>query len=155
MNDTEKLKEIISSKGVREALKFLNGLAGHRFSAIYRFNNENLESVMLFDRENPELLTMPQIPILASYCVFVRDTERRFSVENSIQDERVENHQKRLEVISYIGVPLLDEDGKMFGTICHFDVVPRSASTQDIELMEQMSKLLQKQSSAISFNPIL
>lgn len=154
MDEKQKLKHLVKGGGVREALKYLNGLTTHRFSAIYRFDDKMLQNLVLFDRENPGMESMPDIPVLASYCVFVRDSARRFCVENSILDERVEGHPKRLEVIAYCGVPLMDRYGKMFGTICHFDVVPRPTQTRDIELMEEMSKLLERQQQASIFPPI-
>ena len=71
------MKLILKDKGVRELLIFLNRLTAHRFTALYRFNDETLENLYFFDRQHPEMLSTPEIPVLASYCVFVRNSAAR------------------------------------------------------------------------------
>jgi GAF domain-containing protein len=139
------LKRLVSGSGVRACLMFLNGLTSHRFTALYRFDDKILKNLFFFDRENPDHVSSPEVPVLSSYCVFVRDSGRMFCVDDSQQDARTIGHPKRLEIRAYIGVPLLDDDGKMFGTICHFDVDPRPVNPEDVELMEQLAGVLQKQ----------
>lgn len=140
----EHLKRIVKDQGIRPGLTYLNSLTVHRFSALYRFNGETLKNLFFFDRHNPSQESLPDIPVLASYCVFVRSSGTQFCVEDATKDERVASHPKRIEVQSYCGVPLLDRFGKMFGTMCHFDIAPNQAVTaEDIELMEQMGSLLE------------
>lgn len=50
---------------------------------------------------------------------------------------------------SYCGVPLLNSDGKMFGTICHFDYKLSQVSQLDVELMEYMAKILERHSESL------
>ncbi len=102
-----------------------------------------LRSITFYDREAPELEKCEDIPIMASYCVFVRDSGKRFKITEALNDMRVQGHPKQKTVQSYCGVPLLDRSGKMFGTICHFDFKPSSVSEIDVELMEYMAKLLE------------
>ena len=145
------VRSILDSKGIRSALIYLNGLTDHRFTSLYRFNSEMLDNLYFFDRENPEQEKTENIPILASYCVFVRQTHNTFVTEDSLTDERVRGHPKHHEVQSYCGVPLLDEDGKMFGTNCHFDVLPVEISKDNVKLLEavgpMINEYLVKQSS--------
>lgn len=42
----------------------------------------------------------------------------------------------------YYGVPLLGEDGRVFGSVCHFDLEPRAMSPDNLELLEAVSRLL-------------
>ena len=139
------LDRIVAQSGVRAGLMFLNGLTSHRFSALYRFDDATLKNLVFFDRENPEQNSSPEIPVLCSYCVFVRDSRHTFCVENSPEDARTIGHAKRLEIRAYCGVPLLDEYGAMFGSICHFNVDPRAISGDNVELMEDFAAILQKQ----------
>jgi GAF domain-containing protein len=143
------LRRLVAGAGVRSGLIFLNKLTSHRFTALYRFDGELLRNLFFFDRENPGQVSSPEIPILASYCVFVRDSGETFNVSNSEEDERVAGHPKRLQIRAYIGVPLLDEDGKMFGTICHFDVQPRPIEEENVQLMEQMAGILKKSTNRL------
>lgn len=138
------LKVILREQDVRAAMIFLNGLTEHRFTALYRFDKETLKNLYFFDRENPAQESTPDIPVMASYCVFVRDRHTSFATSDSLQDARVAGHPKRPEVQSYCGVPLRDTNGEMFGTICHFDFRPLPISDENVELMEAMAPLIKR-----------
>jgi len=138
------LEAILRSKGVRAALIFLNGLTQHRFTALYRFDEETLRNLYFFDRDNPSQLSTPDIPVMASYCVFVRDRRAPFATSDSLKDDRVKSHSKRQILRSYCGVPLRDVNGEMFGTICHFDFRPIPIADENVELMEAVGPLLKK-----------
>ncbi len=137
-----KLREILSHSGVRAAIIFMNNLTDFRFTALYRFSGEMLKNWHFFDRKNTQVESCSEIPILASYCVFVRDTQRLFSLKNSMEHERTIGHPKRLAIKSYCGVPLFDRDGMMFGTVCHFDVSPHVIPQVDVDLMEKLAGML-------------
>ena len=136
------MRSICDRDGIRSVLIYLNRLSNHRFTALYRFDVDQLKNVYFFDRERPDVETCPDIPIMASYCVFVRDSGNMFVTLDSMEDERVTDHPKRFEVRSYCGVPLVGEDGRAFGTICHFDPQPLSISDENVELMEGVADLL-------------
>ncbi|HZZ45157.1 MAG TPA: GAF domain-containing protein [Tepidisphaeraceae bacterium] len=138
----QSLKKILSADGVRAALVYLNGLTPHRFTALYRFDDQTLRNAYFFDRDQPEIESCPDIPVLASYCVFVRGSGQTFMTPDSLADERVAGHPKRLVVRSYCGVPLVDEQGRVFGTICHFDYGPIPISDVNVDLMESLAPLL-------------
>jgi GAF domain-containing protein len=137
------LKRILAIDGVRAAVAYLNSLTTHRFTSLYQFEGETLRNLIFYDRENPEIEKCSDIPVLASYCVFVRESGVMFATDDALQDERVLSHPKRETVQSYCGVPLLDRDGEMFGTICHFDFKPGRVADADVELLECMAPLLQ------------
>ena len=139
------LKDVFARQGARGAIAFLNSLANHRFTSLYRFDGGTLRNITFFDRENPGATSCDDIPVEASYCVFVRDLSAKFLVQDAAGDERVRNHPKRATVQRYCGVPLLDRDGRMFGTICHFDLSPGRIEDRDVELLEHMARLLQQQ----------
>jgi len=152
MNTVEriaKLKALLAHDGVRAALIFLNSLTTHRFTALYRFDGDMLKNLYFYDREHPEIDSSDEVPILASYCVFVRQSGQRFDVTDSLRDERVCGHPKRMQVQSYCGVPLMDENGEMFGTMCHFDVRPMPITSANIELMEALAPLLKERERLI------
>jgi GAF domain-containing protein len=141
-NSIRHLRTILDNGDVRAAVIYLNSLTDHRFTSIYRFDNSELRNLYFYDRENPEQHSTPDIPVMASYCVFVRSQRDTFTISNASSDERLDGHPKQQSVQSYCGVPLMDVDGRMYGTICHFDLrtIPISAST--VELMESVSRFL-------------
>lgn len=138
----QQMREIRDRSGVRAVLIYLNGLTDHRFTALYRFDADTLKNLYFFDREQPDVESCSDIPVMASYCVFVRSSGQTFMTLDSLEDERVRDHPKRFEVRSYCGVPLVDEDGRMFGTICHFDFQPIPIREEDVALMEAIAPLL-------------
>ena len=136
------LSMIIRREGIRAGLIFLNELTQHRFSALYQFENEQLRNLYFYDREFPEIETAEEIPVTASYCVFLRETGQLFHTSDALRDERVRSHPKREQIQSYCGVPVLGTGGKLFGSICHFDLKPRVIADEDVELMEAAALLL-------------
>src|SRR3712207_5728279 len=86
------LKTILRNEGVRPALIFLNGLTEHRFSALYQFKNDQLHNLYFYDREYPEVESTDEIPVTASYCVFLRDTGALFHTSDALRDTRVRSH---------------------------------------------------------------
>ncbi|RCJ26003.1 hypothetical protein A6770_26925 [Nostoc minutum NIES-26] len=138
------LRSILVRQDIRAAVIFLNGLTEHRFTSLYQFDEETLHNICFFDRENPTQELTPDIPVMASYCVFVRNSCGTFTTPNSLLDDRVRDHPKQQAVQSYCGVPLLDEDSKMFGTICHFDFRPIAISNANVALMEAVAPLIRQ-----------
>ena len=136
------IKSILRRDGIRPALVFLNHLTEHRFSALYQFQNAQLRNLYFYDREYPEIETADEIPVTASYCVFLRETGQLFHTSDALRDDRVRSHPKREQIQSYCGVPVLDASGKLFGSICHFDLQPRVISDHDVDLMEAVALLL-------------
>jgi GAF domain-containing protein len=142
------LKAVLRAGDLRGAVMFLNSLTTHRFTSLFRFDGETLRNVVFFDREDPARASTDDMPVSASYCVFVRDGEATFTVPDAACDPRVEGHPKQPVFRAYCGVPLLDADGRMFGTICHFDFAPRSISDENVALMEAIAPLLHGYSTA-------
>lgn len=136
------LKAVLRAGDLRGAVIYLNSLTRHRFTSLFRFDGGMLRNAVFFDRENPEQDHCDDLPVLASYCVFVRDRGETFRIGDSRHDERLGDHPKRAHVRSYCGVPLLDERGRMFGTLCHFDMEPREISPENVALMEAIAPLL-------------
>lgn len=136
------IKKILRNEGVRAALIFVNHLTEHRFSALYQFQNDALRNLYFYDREYPDIESTDEIPVTASYCVFLRDSGLLFHTSDALRDERVRTHPKREQLQSYCGVPVLDSEGKLFGSVCHFDIKPRVIADEDVDLMEAVALLL-------------
>ena len=140
----ERLKGLVARGEVRPALALLNSCTEHRFTALYRFDRETLRNMYFYDRENPAVETTDAIPVLASYCVYVRDANATFETTHSRLDPRTEGHDKREQLQAYCGVPLVGEDGRAFGTICHFDFGPRGISPENLALTEDFAGLFRR-----------
>jgi GAF domain-containing protein len=136
------IADLIAQGQLRDALRLMNGLTAFRFTALYRFDKDQLSNRVFYDREHPEILSTETIPVEASYCIYVRHNRGPFLVADSLCDERVASHGKRQEVRSYCGVPLVDERGWMHGSLCHFDFEPHPLQETDVLLLEDIARVL-------------
>ena len=138
------LRDALTAGGPRAALAYLNSRTPHRFTAMYRFDDETLRNQEFYDALNPAQDRTDDIPVMASYCVFVRDLGDTFSTGHAAHDDRLGAHPKRRVLQAYCGVPLRDEEGTMFGTICHFDFDPMPMAASEVELMESVAPMLRR-----------
>ncbi|TBR14584.1 MAG: GAF domain-containing protein [Lysobacter sp.] len=138
----DRLRALLREDDLRGTVILLNSMTPHRFTSLFRFGGDTLHNVVFYDRENPDQERMDDIPVAASYCVFVRDGRDTFVVPDATDDPRVEGHPKQPVFRSYCGVPLVDADGRMFGTVCHFDFHPRPGDPKTIELLEAIAPYL-------------
>lgn len=141
-NAVSTFRQLLRTEGVRAALRFLNSISTHRFTALFRFEGDTLRNLHLIDRDNPQVERCPDLPVLESYCVYVRNSAKPFLVDDSLHDERVEGHPKRKVVQSYCGIPLIDDDGTLFGTICHFDFNPIPFTRDEAFLLDEVAPFL-------------
>ena len=139
---SDQLQFLLRSLQIRPALQALNGLTDYRFTAVYRFTSRGAANLVIYDRlsDPPEVLLV--VPEGASYCGIVRDTRDAFLVTRSLEDGRVFDHPARESIQSYCGVPMIGEDGAVFGSLCHFDFEPHDAPDNVIELMHAVARFL-------------
>ncbi|MDP9897785.1 GAF domain-containing protein [Variovorax ginsengisoli] len=129
-------------EGLREALACLVKRTDYRFIGIWRFENGKANAVVHYDRENPESMTAQEVPDNATYCCYVRESGQPFQTPHALVDARLNAHPARQEVQSYCGVPVMDSEGTILGTLCHYDMVPRDPAQVDLELMLNVASFL-------------
>lgn len=137
-----KLEKVLETRGLHEALRFLNSRTPHRFTAMYRFDSPTLQNLALVDSHAPDVRKGDDTAMDESYCSIVGATGRTFTTEDTRVDDRLREHPARDTVVSYAGVLLRDEDGQPFGTLCHFDLVPCEVPVQEIPLLEAACPVL-------------
>ena len=142
----ERLRYLLQSLQINEALRELNATTGYRFTAVYRFTPSGAANLAIFDRQSDAPESLLVVPEGASYCGIVRDSRNAFLVTRSLEDGRIVKHPAREVVQSYCGVPLIGEDGEVFGSLCHFDFEPRVVSDDVTELMSEVSRYLSPES---------
>jgi hypothetical protein len=106
------------------AMRWLNHRVPYRFTAIFAFDHDMLRNICLVDKQDQKITNCPDLPITASYCMYIHRSGEPFSVEEAWQDRRVASHPKRATVQCYYGIPLYGVTGQMVGTVCHFDSTP-------------------------------
>jgi CheY-like chemotaxis protein len=125
-------------RDIRELLADLSTQTPCRYTSLLRFTEDDrLASVWTHDRESPVTDAFPLgLPVEASYCVLVRQSGAGCTVENARIDSRTTKHPKRDELAAYVGVPVYDAEGKMFGTLCSYDAQPQALGARVQTLLE-------------------
>jgi GAF domain-containing protein len=122
------------------ALAFLNARTRFRFTGLYRAEPPLLHNVYLYDRENPTVNGSGEVRAIDdTYCSIVLGADRPFGTPDASRDERVSCHAARERVLSYCGVPIREANGRMWGTLCHFDVRPRLLPPTEIAVLEDVA----------------
>lgn len=123
-------------------LAFLNARVPHRFTGVFRLQQGALHSLFLHDKLGevvPEFLQV--VPLVDSFChLTIRDGV--FRTQNSAQERSLDGHKYQDVVRSYIGLPLLDSEGHLYGTICHFDEQALALADDEFEIFSKAAKLL-------------
>lgn len=128
--------------GLHAALGMLNSRTTHRFTGVYRFDPPTLRNLLLFDREAPDEQTGADAPMEETYCSIVGAIGAPFRSGDAGTDSRLTEHPAREAVISYCGVLLRTADGEPYGTLCHFDLVPRGIPEREIPLLSTLAPLV-------------
>lgn len=134
-------------QGVLEAdgpagLAFLNARVPHRYTAVYELSEGMLRNLYIFDKLGevvPDFLEA--VPLQDSFCQFVL-RDGLFTTVDTAADKRLDGHKYQGVMGSYHGLPLLDNHGELFGTICHFDTTRHPLSDDEFEVLRQAARLL-------------
>lgn len=90
------------------------------------------------------------------YCETVIRTQKRLLIPNALLDENWQNNPDvKLNMIAYLGYPLIFPDGRTFGTICVLDNKSNSFSSDYMELLAKMRDLIQTQLALTYMNDSL
>lgn len=123
-------------------LAFLNARVPHRYTGIFRLHQGALHNTFLFDKLGemvPEFLQV--VPLLDSFChLTLRDGV--FATHDSAGDKRLDGHKYQGVLLSYIGLPLLDNQGELYGTICHFDAQALQLADAEFDILRKAAQLL-------------
>lgn len=134
--------QVLMTAGIQSALRYLNAGVPHRFSAIYRRAAGHYENLYLHDKQGeivPEFLAV--VPVEVSFCQFVlKDTP--FVTADSTTDPRLDGHRYQGVVVSYHGVPILGDDGEVWGTVCHFDTEAHPLPDAEFALLQAAARSL-------------
>jgi GAF domain-containing protein len=140
-----KFSETLDREGLRPALAFLLALTDYRYIAIFRSNGDRANAAVYYDREQPNVLAIDEVPAAATYCQIAVETRGTFSTSDALQDPRLVSHPARQTVQAYCGFPVITPEGEILGTLCHYDVVPRDAGQINVELMLAVVSAIEQQ----------
>lgn len=142
VNLAEKFDATIKADGLWAAMRWINDRVPYRFTAIFAFDGDMLRNICLVDKQNAGITHCPKQPITDSYCVYIHRSGKRMSVEDALLDKRVDGHPKRSAYQCYYGIPLLGSDGKLLGTVCHFDTAPVRVTDDIVSVLDDLAPLI-------------
>ncbi|RYX90209.1 MAG: GAF domain-containing protein [Comamonadaceae bacterium] len=137
------LEAALGRGGLEEGLRFLNGRVAHRFSAVYRLEDQMLHNVQLVDKVDDgfDRTALASLPLGDSFCQFVmRDGFFRASKISEVDE--LEGHPYKGVLESYVGLPLMKHPGELYGTLCHFDFGEKALSDEEFGYLQKVARLL-------------
>ena len=125
------------------ALKVLNDRVVQRYSAVYRTTPERrLENVAFVDKlQLPYPEHLLAVPYGMSFCQFTF-AEGEFRTSDSSMDPRLDGHPYKGLVNSYHAVRIVDDDGEITGSVCHFDMDAGPLDDEDFVLLQRAARVL-------------
>jgi CheY-like chemotaxis protein len=138
----DELDGLLDSEGVLEVLRRLNARISHRYTALYQYDRGILRSIAMVDRLEPTTTKGGDVPVETTFCWVVQRDRATFSTSEGTMDPRVAGLPLREDIRSYCGTLVRSADGTPFGSLCHFDHVPRSIPESELALLEQFAPAL-------------
>lgn len=138
------LEQVLESNGVQAAVELLNARVPHRYTCVFELKGGVLRSLYVFDKQKqftPDSLKVVQLK--DSFCQFVL-RDGIFATFSSSNDERVEAVTATKAFEAYVGVPLLDNFGEIFGTLCHIDASALDLASEEFLIFEKAARLIPK-----------
>ncbi len=90
------------------------------------------------------------------YCETVVKSQKKLLVPNALTDNDWKNNPDiKLNMISYLGFPIVMPSGKVFGTICVLDNKENNYSTTYEELILELKELIESHLSLLQMNKTL
>ncbi|MDR6319625.1 GAF domain-containing SpoIIE family protein phosphatase [Actinoplanes couchii] len=82
-----------------------------------------------------------QTPLSHSFCRHVVDSAQPLVIEDARTDPRVTGNLAitDLNVVGYAGMPLTDETGRVLGSLCAIDTVPRQWTAAELALLADLA----------------
>jgi len=97
------------------------------------------------NKENPYILgTNETLKNTNLYCKEVISSKKSLYIKNALKDKKwKENPDICLDMINYLGHPIINKNGEVFGTLCVLSSVEREYSQAQLSLLEEFSNTLE------------
>lgn len=136
------VRRLLDEGRLHDVLRLMNERVEHRFTGVYRFDRPTLRNVALFDAANPDIKVGSDTPLMETYCAIAGESGKPFQTGNARDDQRLTEHPARESTLAYCGAPLRIGEAEPFGTLCHFDVVPRSIPSAELPVLEAVAPVI-------------
>ncbi|MEO8754023.1 MAG: GAF domain-containing protein [Casimicrobiaceae bacterium] len=119
----EQLLEALKKDGLPGAVSAINQTVPHRYTGIFLKDGPLLQNVALHDKQDPAPELWAPFPLGQSFCNLIVVSGDPLTVREAHTDPRVDvmQHPAGDKLQAYCGVPLIDSEGEVLGTLCHLD----------------------------------
>ena len=131
---------LLHQQGPHGALEYLNRRTPHRYTGLFRFDDDILRNELLFDRNQATVRQGLDVPMAATYCSLVGRQEAHVNILDAAADPLAQEIET--PVVSYCGVLIRDDHGRAYGTLCHYDMQRCQERTTDLPLLSAAARLL-------------
>lgn len=137
----DEVERTLREAGLRGLVRLLNAQTLHRFTGVYRFDRELLHNLAFFDRKVPEVSHDTDTPMNEAYSASIDPGPGFLQFEDARHDPQVTTLPGS-PVVAYCGALIRTSSGDVFGSLCHFDVLPCRAPAGTAELLLAVAPLL-------------
>ena len=135
-------EQTLASQGLHSSLQFLNQRVNHRFTAVFRLDKSELSLVHLIDKlDDPSTKPASPVPFANSFCELVM-TQGAVMTANSVPDKRFDGRFSQGIVIGYVGLPLVQRGGALYGTLCHLDYSEKLVNDDEFAFLQNVVGVL-------------
>lgn len=138
----QQVQKELAHGGLTAALAVLNRRVPHRFTAVYQVLGHSLHNIATVDKHHHlDPIDLKVVPLKDSFCQFVL-RDGLFLTRDSGTDIRLDGHPYSGVVGCYVGVPIAGRNGKLAGTLCHFDLESHEVADDEYLLLDRAAMLM-------------
>ena len=113
-------------------------------AVITHFSFPNVEIIRTNTGSNNPLRAGMSMELAHRYCEELAMTRQRTLIPNALESERWrDSPSAQSGFIAYLGCPIMDSDGEVFGSLCVFDTQANHFSPEMAQLMERFRALVE------------
>jgi hypothetical protein len=139
------LELLLKREGLGAAASYLNSRVPYRFTTIYRLDANVFTPIEMVDKlgqvDSNQSMTTPFNESLCRLPVL----HGTFTTSDTAIDPRLRGLAFPGQVGSYTGVQVVRSNGELYGTLCHFDLVPMYISHIEYQFLQLAVRLIAKQ----------
>lgn len=138
------LELVLKNDGLRAAAQYLNSRVPYRFTTVYRLYNESFRVIEAIDKLDDRRLDPPPPTAFSDSLCRFPVLHGTFTTSHTAADPRLKGHIYPNEVGSYTGLQLIEANGDILGTFCHYDFAPQWISHVEYEFLQLAVKFISR-----------
>ena len=140
MREVVAFAQVLRAQGVHAALGYLNHRTTHRYTGVFRFDGQHSRNEVLFDRYDATVRQGRDVPLVEAFCSLVGRDQTPLQILDASLDSRCK--EVNTLVVSYCGLLMYDAQGRVYGTLCHYDLELCQTLALKLPLLEAAASLL-------------